>query len=102
MILFIKQVSLRELLKHTLIFRASMRNASQRYVNPTVSVLLLEEKLTPVFAIASFLTVADVSGQRADVRKQIKEQSTEKEKLASPVPSISDSKCTEWEPKLSN
>ena len=51
---------------------------------------------------ASFIVALTIAGQRADVRKQLKDQSDEKAKVASPGPLISESKWTEWEPKFSN
>ena len=51
---------------------------------------------------AGFLAAIAIAGQKADVRKQLKDQSSEKAKVASPGPLISESKWTEWEPKFSN
>ena len=51
---------------------------------------------------AGFLAAIAVAGQRADVRKQLKDQSNEKAKVASPGPLVSENKWTEWEPKFSN
>ena len=51
---------------------------------------------------ATFLTAITVAGQRADVRKQMKDQQDEKAKVASPGPLISESKWTDWEPKFIN
>ena len=41
---------------------------------------------------ASFIVALTVAGQRADVRKQLIDQSDEKAKVASPGPLISESK----------
>ena len=49
-----------------------------------------------------FLAAITIAGQRSDVRKQLKDQSDEKAKVASPGPLISESKWTEWEPKFAN
>ena len=51
---------------------------------------------------ASFLAALTVAGQRANVRKQMKDQSDEKAKVATPGPLVSESKWTVWEPKFTN
>ena len=50
----------------------------------------------------SFLQAITVAGERSDVRRQLKEQSVAKAKVASPGPLQSENKWTDWEPKFEN
>ena len=50
----------------------------------------------------SFLDALTTAGQRADVRKQLRQASDEKAKVASPGPLKSENKWAEWEPKFVN
>ena len=50
----------------------------------------------------TFLAALTVAGERADVRKLLREQSDEKAKVASPGPLVSENKWIEWEPKFVN
>ena len=51
---------------------------------------------------ASLLSALTVAGERADVRKQLKERSDVNSKEASPGPLVSENKWVNWEPKFSN
>ena len=51
---------------------------------------------------ADFLSALTAAGERADVRKLLRDQSVEKAKVASPGPLISENKWVEWEPKFIN
>ena len=50
----------------------------------------------------SFLQAITVAGERSDERRQLKEQSVAKAKVASPGPLQSENKWTDWEPKFEN
>ena len=50
----------------------------------------------------TFLAALTVAGERADVRKLLRDQSDEKAKVASPGPLVSENKWIEWEPKFVN
>ena len=51
---------------------------------------------------ASLLTALTVVGERADVRKQLKERLDVEAKEASPGPLLSENKWRDWEPKFTN
>jgi len=51
---------------------------------------------------ADFLAAIAVAGERSDVRRQLKDQSVAKAKVASPGPLMSENKWTDWEPKFAN
>ena len=49
-----------------------------------------------------FLQALNMAGERADIRKQLEEQSAVKAKESSPGSLVSESKWTDWEPKFEN
>ena len=51
---------------------------------------------------ALFLAALTKAGERADVRKHLRDQSDEKAKVSSPGPLVSENKWVEWEPKFLN
>jgi len=52
--------------------------------------------------LVSILAALNVAGERADVRKQIREKSDVRAKEASPGPLVNENKWSDWEPKFLN